>query len=277
MVLESLREGAPVNIKDLVIEPPRKRSGLPFDAKRDITKSDLRAMDGQVKADIKDSVFYRSAISVSASLKLLFPNRPLPVDFNDKENFELVKKSFGLGSSDAFSAKILYPQVQIGDYGETFRGSLERRLELVNDRWIKRRQIAPLDWLANLKLFNPKGIADILADDGFKDYVFEEVQKRRVDQKWYAFGEAAAFSRIILGDDFDFEISKEDWQEMHKRLEDSRAGNDWSGFVYRARNMQILAAEKVRVTPNEGLVLLMPRPKQDFRAEIPPLPQMRRF
>ena len=277
MVLESLRPGGPVNIHHLVIESPLKpKSGLPFDAKRDITKSDLRAMDEKVKADIKARVLYRSAISVCASLKLLFPNRPLPVDLNDKGNLKLVKKSFGLGSLDAVSAKILYPHAQIGDYGKDGQASFKRMLDGVHYDWINRHNML-LDWFAGLKMFNPEGIADILADDGFKDYALKEVQKYRVDQIWYYFGEAAAGARIILEDDFDLEISKEDWQGMHKGLEDLRARNSWYLFARLARGMQILAAEKVRVTPNEGLVLVMPKPKEDFHQNIPPLPQMRRF
>ena len=278
MVLESLRPGGPVNIHHLVIESPLKPdSGLPFDAKRDITKSDLRAMDEKAKADIKDRVFYRSDILVCASLKLLFPNRQLPIDdFNDQGNFELVKDFVDLGLAvDVLAAKILYPQVQIEDYGKVGQARFKRMLDDAHDYWIKRDM--SLYELADLKMFNPEGIADILADDGFKDYVLKDVQKRRVDQNWYHLGLDAASARVILGDDFDLEISKTDWQGMHKELEDLRAGNAWYVFAELARNMQILAAEKVRVTPNEGLVLVMPKPKEDFKAEIPPLPQMRRF
>ena len=276
MVLESLRPGGPVNIHHLVIESPLKPdSGLPFDAKRDITKSDLRAMDEKAKADIEKEAFHLQAVYISANLKLLFPNRPLPVDFNDKENFELVKEVFGLRAY-ALSAKILYPQFQIEDYGEYGQSSLKMKLDHAHRNWVIDHHPL-LYWLADLKMFNPEGIADILADEGFKDRVLKEVQERRVEQDWYVFGGDAAIARIILEDDFDLEISKTDWKGMHKVLEDLRAGHHWEEFAYLARNMQILAAEKVGVTLNEGLVLVMPKPKQDFKAEIPPLPQMRRF
>lgn len=275
MVLESLRADAPVNIKNLVIESPRKPdSGLLFDPERDITEDDLRAVDERVKADVKNPDSFWRVVAAYADLKLLFPKRPMPVNFNSSEYFELVKEVFNEGS--LLEARILFPNKAISDFTQETRDYLDEELQKAIDSASK--GIYDFSDLVGLKLFYPEAAQQLLTDKkAVKNSLYEEIRRFRNGVDWVALAESAAFARIVLEDDYDLKLSAEDWQGMHKELRDSRGANAWGSFIDLASEMMILAAEKVRVTPNEGLVLTMPKPKADFRQHIPPLPQMRRF
>lgn len=280
MVLESLREGAPVNIKDLVIDFPRKDSGWLFDPDRDISGSDLKELDNKAKAVFNEQSIPKQLdpISICSSLRLLFPNRKLPIDFSDRRNFEYINSVSGLPDRgfEAFSVAIINPQVQIKDYGYDSLTRIRLRASEVRKEW---DGIHGMDYrmLAGLKLCSAEGIEQILSDKGLKEKLLRVIENFTVDGQWYRYANNAACARIVLEDDFDMVIPKEYWQKMQEELGDLRAKDNWNSFAIMARNMYILAAEKVRVTPEEGLILTMPKPKPDFRQQIPPLPQMRRF
>lgn len=67
--------------------------------------------------------------------------------------------------------------------------------------------------------------------------------------------------------DVERDITEEDWSGMRQGLEKDR---------WRVMRMKILAAEEVRVT-DKGIALVMPKPKIKLKADIPPMPETKKF
>lgn len=284
-----------INIKDLVIEAPAKRLGLPFDPEKYVTDADLLAVKDAAKVclESKNDAEIGTYIRMLANMRVVSPDRfrkiypKLTMENEVRELFVDPSKSgpWFLYLGLLAYAKTIYP----GQLGEL--SSVQVWEGLYNQAEDYRKKLPDLyhrfdTWLqaqANLKILNPD-LWKVTSEASVKKILDQnrakilEATGEFDDGSYFLHGELLPSLRIVSPNHFPALNSEmKSWQtiihDLKKYREYSRRDN-WSLFIWIAEKAKILAAERVVVT-EEGLDITMPR-NLDIE-ELPSLPIKRSF
>lgn len=291
MVLDTLAETRP-NIKRLTLEKPQKQTEILFDPERDISPQDWEAMLKDLSR-IKESdgsgvtKYYQFAVDV----KLLSPERYKKLEIDDAL-WEHLKKSFGYAKEDAQTPgggseelalilshiKLLFPK-KIAELYPNINVLSEDLNIIKNDLstdsiYIKFIEGMPAHIITNGESSQIPTMKD--AWDAMKTELNIQKEMRNLEYPISAMElkimYPIKFRYLKLGT-FDWEDIKVKFNRFRNPAIDSNY--PWDFFARLAVSVYILAAESVKIS-DQGLEIIMPKPKEDFQ-EVTPLPEQRRF
>jgi len=271
-----------LNIKDLTIEEPESREGLPFDPEKEITEEDW----GEIKEELergRDNADLYEFVKQAAEMKILDPE--VEIRASDEEKIRMYEKidewwkqyGDGLGVfSRASFLKILYPEVNLGLPKAPWE-SIKKLLE-------NSRGNSPSNFLSaavTIKLCDPNFNIDI--DQETKELI-EEKLKSEKETDIFRFANTAKNLKII-DSDINLGLDVKTWENLKNELDIIRRDDyydhhknpyKWRSFCELAVDMKILATEKVEVT-DKGLEITMPGENKLIESEASIMPKKRNF
>ncbi len=261
-----------INIHELTIEGPEKQAELPFDVERDITKEDWEKLRDGLEKNRQESNWYGYS-SRAMQMKILDPSQVLNLDqhvWNGmKETLEVHRRNrewYGY-STRAMQMKILDPKRDLNIDRAAWQGMTDT-LEgyRKTNMWDDFSQLA-----MDIKILDPK--QDLGLDPVAWKAMVATLETSKVGGHLDAW---RAMELKIIDPNQDLNINASVWREMKDRLEEFRREDSAYDFSWQAMAMKILVAEEVKVTEN-GLELTMPEKKGSFNADIPPIPEIKKF
>ena len=281
-----------INIHELTIEEPEKKSELRFDPERDITEEDWRNMRQLLEEYRKDDerkshgsgqeVMYFSGQAMY--MKILNPTVVLNLDETawqvmrqDLERNRIQPDRYGVfpghGLSDwglfarqAREMKILDPEIDLNLNENAWQGMRQ----LLDSRRTDKKWGDFSSLAADIKILDPTLGLNLNPDTlrGVRD----QLEIYREADNWWIFSWQAMHMKI-LDPRIDLNLDETAWQGMRESLKNFRG--DWSSFSKQAMLMKILAAEEVKVT-DKGLEIKM-RKDKPLTSGVPPLPETKQF
>ena len=272
-----------INIKDLTLEEPEKKRGLPFDPERDITEEDWEGMKNDTKKDRAEHMWYFFAKKVM-SMNILLPEKMEELDLKNEETWQgmrdYLKKLLKEGSSSdhlvsyATAMKIIFPErfsefYVGGEVWEGMKNRLNREREAAN--WWAFAILA-----LEMKILFPDRSSEFL-DDTAREGMEKLLKKMRSEKIWYNYFQQAMQAKVLFPDRAsDLYPDKTAWKEIKEHLMRARTDSRGETFLEIAMHMKLLAAEEIKIT-DQGLEIIMPKENPEFKEETPPMPQTRKF
>jgi len=257
-----------INIHDLTIETPEKKSEAPFDVDRDITPEDWIEIDTLIKEykDLGVGARTEDLFRLYTDIKILSPDRKLDVTPEELEwlrnqiDKEMERGSWHRFIEDMFEIIILGNRpksLKLEDYQEMFSAMLGKRT---------------LFDIARLRVVYPE-LFDLPGD--LLNHLKRDITNFREGKKWDIFITHAAYVRM-LDPTIDLDIKGSEWEEIKKYTHLQLGVGRGTIFLNCARNLAILAAKEVIVDKN-GITLIKSNSDSSFNKQSVPLLEVKKF
>lgn len=278
MVLEITQEA---NIKSLALEEPAKEFKGPFSPETEITQEDWRHMVGVLGAH-KINRDWGDFAKMAMNMKILFPERVGDLELNSD-----LWKTVKIWTESTISHLNHYPQLgEIAavkyifpeEFAQTFpdlKDSIHPSLwEIVDFR----QQCAGYEtaYLDLVRIFGQ--------DPGLpppnQQKTKTQLEKYRKESDnlddGLVFASFLEEYKLLFPEDFsNLNLNETDWEKLRNVLEWDRDEKNWFSFSFSARQMKIIAAEKVTLT-DQGYEIIMP-PLEIKKSPEERLPETRKF
>ena len=113
-----------------------------------------------------------------------------------------------------------------------------------------------------------------LVEEDWKE-MLDNLDNLRINGLWNDFVENAVTARTVYDKFEDYEIRDEDWKGMFDFIDIARDNNDYTFLEYLVQ-LKMLLAEKV-VIKEDKFEVVMPKRKEEFKAEKKPRPERKTF
>ena len=205
-------------------------------------------------------------IERAAETKIIFPEKASELNLNEedwKETEEVLYKDKRYRDyfKTAANAKILFPEKILEEISresymnEWFlseRAFKEQEKELL--KYLDREDdfLSFSEKATALKIIHPERLPKVHVVKKYWPSIIEGIEKHRENGDWWKFSQQAANAKIIFPEKAsELNLNENDWQGMNHILEECRDKDDlWKSFSQQAKNMKILAADKVEVDEN---------------------------
>lgn len=314
-MLENIMSPNRINIKDLVIEEPQKGSVLNFDPEWDISAKYWNGIFNYLEW-AKERKNWAEYLELARHVALLSPQRinQLTIDQETsdemadrlKEEMKISNRTIirfidGMELFEVLSTlDLLYPDIH-----QTIMESIEElpvRWEVLGIDIEKNKNVLLYD-KSTFKKTNDFYLGEVLTagaisrmyslqdfEDpvlGFRKLFDQDLWKETEEyfhniesqKNFFEYAKIAASSRIIYPQEFSsLKLSKAFWDKAYSEIRDTQYVSilNTNNYFEFALYMKILAAEEVRVT-DQGINIVMHKPKDTFSEVKSKLPEIRRF
>ena len=271
-----------INIKDITLEEPEKKKGLPFDVEKEITEEDW----GQVKEAYEQDKIYNAWVdgsSLAMATKVLFPERMAELtgynDFKERLEDELV---WLRGLPDwheflwaAMKIKILFPTTELG--GVLGNITWQDLKDEIKEAWSSNDPLF-YSLAMKIKIVFPERFSSELDMNETTWMVAEKwLEYYYMEHDWIKYVTQGMIMKVLFPEKAStLSPDKTAWQGMKEQLTGYRARKEWPQFFLHAMRMKTLVAEEVKIT-DKGLEIIMQKEEAEFKEETPPMPQRRKF
>ena len=273
-----------INIKDLTLEEPERKKGLPFDVERDLHPAFWDVATKQLKDHQERESWFNFATD-AADLAILYPERIADLDLNEtmwekmKEELEIYKKEkvWGLGVSLAANMKILFPEKNMNNLidMDSWRQIIQT-FSSMKDIGSLRDSIV---FASEVKILNPERFKDLELDEEKTWDEIETLLDRYRNVNIDVFAKIARQVRIVFPEKFySLNLDAAMWEKMMKLFRKQEILDPLLDprHIQFTASLKLLAAEEIKIT-DKGLEIIMSKEKPEFKEETPPMPQTRKF
>ena len=274
-----------INIKDLTLEEPEKKRGLLFEG---ITGEDWKNIIKTIEHP--KGIGFRSWSDIAenvAAMKILFPEGIRDLEMGEDALWSALKqeledlrrrKKWKYFFQVATNTKIIFPErtpeLNLDDeLWKKLEGHLRGRIMSQGSGKTMWTDIARFAMEARF-LFPEKFSQLELGDDVWRG-VLKNLEKHLRKELWTSYCQRAAQLRVVFPGRFHELKVKDNWQNARDMLAKLRTNESWNGFLQLASAMKLLAAEDIKITNRSVEIIMKETP--DFKEEIPPIPQTRKF
>ncbi|MDO8618647.1 MAG: hypothetical protein Q7R49_01740 [Candidatus Daviesbacteria bacterium] len=270
-----------------------------FDPERDLTESDWVNMKWRLS---HEAAF--GYIDMAGKMRFIFPDREEDLNF-EEHNWDLAERSlkshinrFDLNpefyafdeiKGNLASCILAFPRETktIRNYYKELSSKLKNQFnysniyDLIGGQHPVRFAVDKRNFLSDLAILAPEEIIPSEDLEKFKQEQFNILKKRFKYREGRVYLALDAGKVRLIFPNSDLNIPSYFW-EVTKNLSLSGVGmNKLSSslidtLIEGSFYLKILAAEEIRVT-DKGLEVVMPKPKADFNAQVPALPEVRKF
>ena len=287
LILSAMSNPERINIKDLTLEEPEKKEGLPFDVERDITEEDWKKLIDTLSGYRVGGEWYEFGWQAMA-MKIIFPDKFSDVALDETVWHEMKKRLDGWRIESRWNIegliwhtcqmKILFPE-RVGELNLN-EGLWEGiKIAITRDR-LGHLWRALADKLIAAKILFPEMISELHFDE-FDEEVWREIKKEmdssRAAGNWEVFSWRAVALKFFFPKRVqELGLDAKAWQGMEDMLPQYQADDAQRDFAVHAMLMKLLAAEEINIT-DKGLEIIMQKKDPEFKEETPPMPQARKF
>lgn len=294
MIIDSLTDKSSIDIDKLAIPEPVKEREAIFDQKKDLFPGDWDRANkhlAELRQDVFDNFENEEYVlhwaNFVADLLMLAPERREEFGIDEGMRQILFRRA-EIASGEpldwvlflrlSFAAKILYPSdvdsLHLNDGKlEKITAALDDELDLVP---------FPEDF-AELVIFAsclfPDARKDLLTVDEFLEQSLRESLKEPLDadsEDWRDVSTVATCLKILFPEKSQ-ELSRYDRAMMKEELRMLRGYSEIGYFFKLAVNMNILAADVARITPEGKIEIIRDKKDSDMAEKIPEMPVKRAF
>ncbi|KKP33210.1 MAG: hypothetical protein A2360_04845 [Candidatus Staskawiczbacteria bacterium RIFOXYB1_FULL_32_11] len=266
-----------LNIHELAIEEPEKKSEVFFDFEKEITEEDWGEMEKNMQR-LLDDANYNNVPWVAMNMKIIRPDyepkfdwrvmQKITADINIQRELGEWRDFFSLAMEMKFvdpnyNSSIAFPELL----------GIKRELEKCKNKqnWDNFSAIA-----MQIKIIDPINCSDFLGlDSNVWDSMFRSLKNYKDNNMWNEFVNQATHMKVI-DPKIDLDISESDWDNIRKKINFERNLGRGISFSNLVARVKILAAEKLEVT-DKGLEITMPKQSVGLQRETPAIPEQKQF